>query len=793
MSWLDALHGASGGDLDEAAPDAVRRDRKLTFVVGAVAFSMLLLEVLLARMFPFFLGDVSAFVAIPVAMLGLSLGALGLHVSARPVSSRALAVLVPALGLSTLASFVLLFPLFDHVFNVTHHKFQSPPHDALKTTVLSLLFVPPFALAGAVLSIAFRTGARHVGRLYAVDLAASALACVITPLALHTTDLPVVICLLLGVHLAANAVVFDRDRRWLAVALPAFLLTAGAASRQWVFVEHPDTDTLGVRYSDGHTVTEHAHRWNEISRVALLSWEKDGAPTTWRVLHDDGVSNVVVVPWDPARLETPPPAAGIHGLPFLLDHPPERALVLFAGAGRDMIQLLEQSRGALDVTGVEINPLVPALAVGETDPFHLQSFYALPNVHLVLEEGRSFLDRDQTTYDLYFAGSNGAETAVRSGHVRRFLDTEEAAESVLDHLAPDGTMVFFAQPFQHKLTMFARLFAERRLRPLTESVIVIGSRDQVNLNGTDTLLIRPRGFSPGEVDRIRDAARAQGLKIHYAPGRHMGRVYTLLRGPPDWDARVPTDDRPYERELSFAGFTLLPSLEQFRSLEYAQDWMKLFTLVLFTGISAVTIAVFQGVKRGGRRLPLWALGWFLSTGIAYMFAEIGLMAKLELFLGAPLYSIAVVLAAFLLANAAGSAWIGRRQRAGLPVAPWVPAVAAVIVLPLTLAFVDRALPPLVGLPVLAKAPLAVAAVAPLAAVLGAFYPLGAGLVAERVDRELVPTTFGLATLSSVLGSTVAIVAMIDVGFRSVVLWGEAIYVGVALVALVVWAREPQRS
>ncbi len=72
----------------------------------------------------------------------------------------------------------------------------------------------------------------------------------------------------------------------------------------------------------------------------------------------------------------------------------------------------------------------------------------------------------------------------------------------------------------------------------------------------------------------------------------------------------------------------------------------------------------------GVGLPLPLTAWFLGSGVAYMLAQIGLMAKLELFMGKPLYSISVVLAAFLLANGLGSAFVERREKQGRPLPGW---------------------------------------------------------------------------------------------------------------------------
>ena len=204
LGWLNRM---ADGDFEVAAADSPRRRVKLLALVGLTAFSLLALELLLARMYPFFLGNVSAFLAIPVTMFGLSVGALVLHWLPGKASARWLPLLVPLLLLAALGSFLLFFFLFNEVFNLTHYRMQNPRSDAVKIAVLSTVFVPPFALGGVILSTAFTAAARQVGRLYAFDLSGSALACLVAPLTLHLVDLPVAICAVIGALVAATVVV----------------------------------------------------------------------------------------------------------------------------------------------------------------------------------------------------------------------------------------------------------------------------------------------------------------------------------------------------------------------------------------------------------------------------------------------------------------------------------------------------------------------------------------------------------------------------------------------------------
>jgi len=785
------LAALAEGDFDDNEQPTGQQRNKLRLVVFAVAFSLLMLELLIARIFPFLLGNISSFVAIPVAMFGLSVGALALHCIPGDAKPRWIPALLPALLLLTFLSFLLLFGLFNQVdaFGLTHHKLQNPANDALKTAAFGLLFVPSFAVGGVLLSTAFAAGARQVGTLYALDLVGSALACLIAPVVLHFVDLPVAITVLLSVLGLTCVHVLSAIRRRLSLGLGIVFGVIGLlGSGQLIFTEQPDPDILGVRYAKGREVAELRHRWNDVSRVALMQFGSKGTrDRSFRLIHDDGISNVIVRKYKEKRLQRKPDYRQAQGIPFLMDKPTRTALVMFAGAGQDMMRMLEYSQGTLDVTGVELNGLVPSLVSGaHSQEWDLDEFYDRDDVHLVIDEGRAFLNGDDGKYDAIFVASNGAQHASRTGHSRKFLDTVEAMEAYLDHLNDDGVIVFNEQPRVHKIEIFKRLFAERGLAPYDEAAMILGRSRWRARNRVDTIVLKPSGWNQDEARRVIEHwTRFEKRRVHYAPF-HEGNVEALeqiVRAAPDPSAYVPTDDRPYERGIQWDALTPRPTEKQWKSLDFSLDWIKVFTMGLFSSLSLLVILLFYLRARGPRRLPLWLTGYFLATGICYMAAQIGLMAKLELFMGFPLYAIAVVLASFLLFNGLGSALVGRYQSRGrvLPIA--VPALGAAVALPLTLTIADSVLLNLLGLPVFLKAPLALLAVAPLAFVLGMFYPLGVGLAVRRGLEPLVPMTFGLATLSSVLGSTWAMVAVLDHGFRDVILAGEVGYLGLAAISI----------
>ena len=177
--------------------------------------------------------------------------------------------------------------------------------------------------------------------------------------------------------------------------------------------------------------------------------------------------------------------------------------------------------------------------------------------------------------------------------------------------------------------------------------------------------------------------------------------------------------------------------------------------------------------------PLW-FAYLLTSGVGYMCVEIGLIAKTELFVGNPLYAVALNLAVFLVANAVGALLqdnIGLMRSgvwligATLVSVAW--GVGAVEVLNATL----------LSMPLLLKAVGVLIAVFPAGLVLGTFYPYCVAQLVAADKGPTVPMTYGLTTLASVLGSSFAMTAIIDLGFSRVIAIGAVCYVVAGVLAV----------
>jgi len=188
--------------------------------------------------------------------------------------------------------------------------------------------------------------------------------------------------------------------------------------------------------------------------------------------------------------------------------------------------------------------------------------------------------------------------------------------------------------------------------------------------------------------------------------------------------------------------------------------------------------------RAGTKLSY--LLYFACLSAGFIIVEMAMIQKFILFLGHPVYSLAVVLFSVLAFSAIGSYLSGRVSEERL-----TPVLMKLLVLLVALVVVYIiALPPifygLVGLAREIRIVLAVVLMAPLAMVMGIPMPIGIRLLA-RSAPEIIPWAWGVNGATSVMGSVAALVIAILTGFNQALLVGAGLYL---LAVVFIARREP---
>jgi len=770
-------------------------ERQISISIFLIGLTCLMYELIQVRMLSFFLGGISNFLAIPLALFGLALGSLYCHFiykgDRQALITRFSAAVFPLLA----AVFLVFFWIANTFFYDIHVALQNPWRDSAKLITYSIIFLPPYFVFGALLASFFEEGADRIGRLYFFDLLGAGLGCLLTPLLFTYTDLaPTILTLLF----AALLLLLNVDIKRKVAVVATMVLIYGAlhalSANGTVFKEHPSAVRLARTLLKAHPkqgAKEEVIRWNALARTSLLRVRinNDHAQRSrFTITQDDGISNVHVLRYDTrVSKEAGMKVLNQHTYPFVMGLKPKNILVMFAGVGRDMVLLDQLCERTAKITGVELNDAVANLAYNPVlFPMNLHNFFKLDRIRMITKEGRDFLNTSKDKYDLIYLATNGSIHATRTGHSRKYLDTYEAMGAYLNHLTGDGLMLFATQPVQWKIQAFKKLFAERNMPDFERSLMVMGHRTRIE---TDTMLLKPSGLSRQDVDNVEAMAKERDphMKRLYTPysSRGVKRIINAVKAPLD-RLDIITDDRPFIRKVQYKDFTLLPSQAQLKNQIYASSWIKIFTIFLFGIISLLVIAASRFIGGEASRVPWPWLLYFIVSGISYMCVEIGLIAKTELFLGNPLYAVAIILAFFLAFNGLGAFMQDKYKVMRGTKTLLVITSAAILWSVLAVQLCNSYL---LSIGIVFKIIAVALAVFPVGTALGMYYPFGVASLTAENKRSTIPMTYSLATLSSVLGSSFAMTGITNIGFSTMIIIGGTGYAAVALIYLAMNTRQ----
>ena len=763
--------------------------------IAAVSCALLMTELALTRIFSVTMYYHFAFLAISIALFGLSASAVLVYVLrhrlAAAATPRLLAAGAIAHAVATLAALACLV-------RIRVGLNYSPENLALMLAIYALAALP-FLTGGGVIALAFDRLPARINVLYGADLLGASAGCLALIPLLNMLGAPGVV--MVAAALALLAAVCFTPRRGPVLAAAAVVLGVPLAAQVAGAGPFEVVDTKG---HEGDRVL--FSKWNSFSRVAVY----DRAHGDWSLsptftgdkgqslfMDIDSAASTPILKGDGRPENARHLRYELTALAYHLVEKPAgfRALVIGPGGGRDLLSAL--AFGATRVDGVEINPIIVRDVMLERFREYSGNLYTDRRVGIHVDDGRSFVRRSSDRYNVIQASLVDTWAATAAGAytlTENSLYTTEAFGEYLDHLTDDGLLTITRWVFDGlRLVVLAQdACAARGLDAARHMAIVRYDR-------VATFLLKKTPFTAVEVDGLRALARELGFSIVYAPGIgpdaqaaepiEMTRSgtsvadYHRLITAADRDAfiesypldiRPTTDNRPF-----FFHTTRLANQFQVafgRSMLFGNGLSALLTLF---GISAALVVLFIVVPLvvgGGRPGAGWGgwLAYFGALGAGFMLLEVALLQRFVLLLGHPVYSLTVTLFSLLLGTGLGSL-VSRRiasarvlvvtARATLGIA----AVAATA--PLLLPWlIDAA----IAWPLWARVALAVATLVPLGLLLGIPLPGGMRLLAGS-RPDIIPWGWGLNGAFSVIGATLAVFLAMNWGFSTTLLSAAAVY------------------
>ena len=762
--------------------------------VALTTLATLLLELSLTRIFSVVFYYHFAFLAISIALFGLGVGGVFSYLVAgwkMPLFRK--------LGYLSMVNSVLVIAALAVVIA------QKENPGAWGLALVYFTTSLPFFVSGTVVSLAISESVERIHRVYFFDLMGASAGCLLlVPFLNHFGGLSTV--MLVAVLFAAAAAIWHS----MAGSVKPRAAAVALALAAFAFVFYNNThDVLAIRYAKGQKLKkEEFVQWNSFSRIAVRDYS----------IFIDADASTGIASFDFAHLTDRERHLLLEegpALPYDV-RPGAKALIIGPGGGWDVARAL--ASGSHDITAVEINPIIANTIMRDRYLARSQRIYARPDVHIVVEDGRSFVRRSHARYQVVQATlvDTWASTAAGAFALsENNLYTVDAMRDYFLHLTDDGMAAFTRwglEPPRESLRLV--VLAMAALNQLGESEpwrhIVVGREGSTQGWGAqDTVLIARQPFRAADLDRARAAIAAAGMRPIFLPDERIPGPFTdLLRSP---------DPAAYERDYQynitpvtdnqpFFFYTVQPRdilsfLEHasHRSADYKINKAVplLFALAAISVLATLIMLALPPVLLG-TRLPrqkgvLKFLLYFVAIGAGYILIEMALIQKFVLLLGHPTYALTVVIFSMLVSSGLGSYFSqrilgkdGRFLNRVLILVAVLVAILAAVLTPLLTAGV--------GLPLPLKFAITVALIAPAGFVMGMPFPTALRRL-EEWHKPSVRWAWSLNAAASVLGSVGSLVCAIYLGLVQTLLAGGLLY----LVALAVLGRtkkdspEPRRS
>jgi hypothetical protein len=763
-----------------------------------------------------------AFFAIGVAMLGMTAGALVVFyrfdvkytpshlfgTMARVMSLFAWSILVSLIALLNLALGAVFEPTVTYVVSW-----------ALAVVIL----LPPYVLLGITISLALTRSSQDISLVYGVDLVGAAAGCLVTLALLSAIDTYSAI-LLVGAIGAGAALALSRASRAAGLPtqatvpelLPRLRVKPGHALGALVLAAAVNVllGTHGLRphvvksgFESATQLTE--ERWNSFSRIDM-EMRPESPARLWdasryapRVYLDqawlkiDGGAGTPMYRFngDPRELDFL--RFDVTALAYFIRHQ-GRSAVIGIGGGRDL--QTASIFGFRDITGVEYNPIFVRLF--EQDYRDFSGAGRIAGLRLAVDDARSWFARSHEQFDLiqmslidtWAATGAGAFTLSENG-----LYTVNGWKRFLSHLTPNGVFTVSRWYSPEHLDETGRI-----LSLAMATLIEMGERDPASHlylasnRRLSTLVLARAPLSPGDVSTLDDTVRSMGYQSLVAPGRvsadpafdrilHARTLGELIRFgrstpinlAPSWDTNP----------FFFNQLRLSDPASMVRALHTSAGVMRgnlnatltLLTLVIISTIVVVVVVIRPAVgsaHHAEAQTLLWSSAYFLMIGTAFMFVEITLIQRMSLFLGHPIYGLAIVLFSIILATGLGSLLSARAVRlSALSLVGWPLLLAGYLaLLPLWLGkILDQAE---TG-SLIERAAVCLATIVPAGILMGFMFPTGMRLC-TRIDSRTTPWLWAVNGAAGVWASGATVLVSIETSLNRALWTGALVYALLAL-------------
>jgi len=756
-----------------------------------IAASTLLFEICLSKIFSIIHFHYFAFFIISTALFGYGLSGVLLSVSKwlkKIPTERLLYGSGLLFGLTIVCSYRIILSIPLRIAELLS------PLQILSLCVVYIVLMIPFLFSGLVIGVLLSSYGARINKLYFLDLLGAGVGC--ASLVLLIPELGGS-----GTILAASVMAllasFAFSFNWIQRIVPAIAIAVVMSAIPKAEIFFPSAGQSEKRYfkqslEKGEIIYT---GWSPAARIDVAVGAK-----THRVIWIDGGTNQSQMNKRSGKIRkhcSPTTVYRSVEIPFLLNKNPE-VMIIGPGGGPEVASALEYD--AKFVTAVELDPVITNLVQGKFSTY-LGFLYSNPRVQLVNEEGRSFIRRSNKKYDIIQQKNNSHPMAVASGALNlseTYLLTKEAFNEYLEHLTPNGILAINRHGGIRLLNLGYEVLKDRNVAEPQSHMVLIREND---LN--QTFLLKNSKFTAADLAIIQDYCSDNKYPMLFDPlnWRNSKNVFSqllhensrvdLLKSAP-YELSAPTDDWPFIEHFyrvrtlfdhkmnnrQFEPFWADANLWSFTLGEGRYSDLSLY-VILFQAILLSGVFIIWPLLRfkrdgfstqGSWRLLLY----YFCLGIGFILIEISFIQKYILFIGYPVYAVAVILFAILIAAGLGSYFSSLIKTSAIRKIQ-LAVVALILLAAFQVFLIPKLFSEFISVSFPARILLAVVFILPAGFFMGIPFPTALTWTSQH-QPEFVPWAWGINGYATVIGSVLAVILALYFGFQAVLWISVGIYV-----------------
>ncbi|MFQ5952221.1 MAG: hypothetical protein ACE5JK_02310 [Candidatus Omnitrophota bacterium] len=816
---------------------------RASFYYGGVfvlSCAIILFEICLLRIFSVLFLHHYAFAIVSVALLGLGLGGIVVHMLEKGQIFR----MSPFRSFSYLSNFFsLLLLIFIVILTFL---------PVLDLTVYTVFLLTPFIVGGMVISRAFEQFPDRVNRIYFFNLLGSSAGAVGVLYAINFfggINVIVFISVLASLSGLMFATASASVKKMIipTVFFFVFLINLLICIAKPYLPDIPidlnaHKEIYMLKKERDASITILETRWSAFGRTDLI--EFDDNPYDKNIFID-GTAGSPMYRFDGnLKKLSRKQLVGLKyfsvvAFPyyFLKKGEKDNILIIGPGGGRDVLITLMHRVGK--ITAVDVNPDMVSL-VKDFACYNGGIYTDFDNVNVIAEEGRSFLRGTDEKFDLIvlpLAVTKTSRSLEGYTLTESYLYTNESIQDYFSHLTDEGRLVFLLHDrieVYRLISIILSVFEKRgiNLKQAMNHLYVTGTEKR------PLLVVKKKPFK--EKDMFMRHVMAHKLGFYKEDEKEKFNFFPFL-GTGHCEVTEDIIRGPISRNMDFERFKNCDRMDKGLNVLYRgrislEKWLKhmrfdtkpvtdnrpffhnfsgklpkeLVKLLRISGIMVIfavfapPILAFVARKafrpdRGENRIRQSLLkrimtsekyvlsrNWryiltFLLLGTGFMLIEITLIQRFILFLGQPVLSLSILLLSLFIGMGFGALFAKIFMKSNRK-AEIMTAIIALIILVGSYAF----LLPVVfniylGYTLLIKMLISVGLITPLGFLLGIPFPSALNLLKQNDRESIIPWMWGVNGVSSVLGSMLAVAIAIIFGFDKVILMGILMYACILLV------------